>query len=197
MANVITYVVGHHLYLNITNRCTNRCAFCIREKGDGIGHDLWLDYEPSPEEIMGAIGNAEGFEEVVFCGYGEPLIRLPVVIEVAAYLKRLGKQVRVNTNGQADLIWGRSVASELAGVVDAISISLNAENKGEYQRICVSDYGEDSFEAVLNFAASCVPVIPEVVLTVVDVIPEEAIRHCRTLAEGVGAKFRVRHLMGT
>ncbi len=195
MANIITYVVGHHLYLNITNRCSNRCAFCIRDRQAGIGHDLWLDYEPSAAEIIAAIGDAEGYQEIVFCGYGEPLIRLPEVIEVAAHLKRLGKKVRINTNGQADLIWGRSVAAELAGVIDSVSISLNAENAAEYQKICDSDYGEDAFAAVLKFAASCVPLIPEVILSVVDVIPEEAIAHCRMLAEGAGAKFRVRHML--
>ena len=195
MANIITYVVGHHLYLNITNRCSNRCAFCIRDRQTGIGHDLWLDYEPSAAEIIAAIGDAEGYQEIVFCGYGEPLIRLPEVIEVAAYLKRLGKKVRINTNGQADLIWGRSVASELAGLIDSVSISLNAENAVEYQKICDSDYGEDAFAAVLKFAASCVPVIPEVILSVVDVIPQEAVEHCRVLAESTGAKFRVRHML--
>ena len=77
MANIITYVVGDHLYLNITNRCTNRCTFCIRDKDGGIGHDLWLEHEPSTEEIIAAIGTADGYDEVVFCGYGEPLMRLP------------------------------------------------------------------------------------------------------------------------
>jgi TatD family-associated radical SAM protein len=196
MANIITYVVGHHLYLNITNRCTNRCAFCIRDKDAGIGHDLWLDHEPSAEEIIAAIGMAEGYHEVVFCGYGEPLMRLPEVVAVSAYLKSIGKKVRVNTNGQADLFWGHSVASELKGLVDAISISLNAQSAVEYQNLCQSDYGEEAFDAVLKFAASCVPVIPEVILSVVDVISEEAIAQCRKLAEAAGTTFRVRHLLG-
>ena len=196
MANIITYVVGDHLYLNITNRCTNRCTFCIRDKDGGIGQDLWLENEPSTEEIIAAIGTADGYDEVVFCGYGEPLMRLPEVVAVSAYLKRIGKKVRINTNGQADLFWGRSVANELKGLVDAISISLNEENAQKYQALCLSDYGEEAFDAVLKFAASCVPVIPEVILSVVDVISEEAIRHCRQLAEAAGATFRVRHLLG-
>ena len=196
MANIITYVVGNNLYLNITNRCTNRCAFCIREKDGGIGHDLWLDEEPSTEEILAAIGTADGYDEVVFCGYGEPLIRLHEVVAVSAYLKSIGKKVRINTNGQADLFWGRPVAQDLKGFVDAISISLNEENAQNYQSLCISDFGEEAFDAVLKFAASCVPVIPEVVLSVVDVISEEAIAHCRKLAEDAGATFRVRHLLG-
>ena len=196
MSNIITYVVGHHLYLNITNRCTNRCDFCIRDKDAGIGQDLWLDHEPSTEEIIAAIGTADGYQEVVFCGYGEPLMRLPEVVAVSAYLKRIGKKVRINTNGQADLFWGRPVANDLKGLVDAISISLNEENARKYQALCLSDYGEEAFDAVLKFAASCVPVIPEVILSVVDVISEDAIRQCRKLAEATGATFRVRHLMG-
>jgi TatD family-associated radical SAM protein len=196
MANQITYVVGHHLYLNITNRCTNRCSFCVRDNGTGIGHDLWLDREPSVDEIIAAIGTAEGYGEVVFCGYGEPLMRLPEVVAVSTYLKSIGKKVRVNTNGQADLFWGHSVANELKGLVDAISISLNEENAQSYQNLCRSDYGEEAFDAVLKFAASCVPVIPEVILSVVDVISDEAIAHCRQLAEAAGTTFRVRHLLG-
>lgn len=196
MANVITYVVGHHLYINLTNRCSNRCTFCIRDRQDGIGHDLWLDREPAVEEVIAAIGAAEGFPEVVFCGYGEPLMRLPEVVAVARHVKGLGKRVRINTNGQADLIWGRPTAQDLAGVVDTLSISLNAENAQAYQAVCQSDYGESAFDAILRYAAACVPVVPEVVLSVVDVISPEAIEACRKLAEGIGAKLRVRHLMG-
>lgn len=196
MKDLITYVVGHHLYLNLTNRCTNRCTFCIRDRRDGIGHDLWLEREPTVKEAIDAIGAAEGYPEVVFCGFGEPLVRLPEVVEIARYLKSIGKKVRINTNGQADLIWGRSVAKELAGVVDSISISLNAADAKSYQAVCLSEFGESAYDAVIAFAASCVPVVPEVILSAVDVISVEDVEVCRSIAKRIGATFRLRQLMG-
>ncbi len=190
---MITYMLKDVLYINLTNQCTNNCSFCIRNHPEGLGFDLWLQKEPSVEEIIEDIKGRENYREVVFCGYGEPLTRYREVIAVARYLKGLDKPVRVNTNGQANLIWGRDIVPELEGYVDSISISLNAADSAEYARLCSPEDGALAYEAVLKFAEACTRHIPEVWLTVVDVISAHQIECCREIAEKMGAKFRVRH----
>lgn len=198
----ITYRIEDSLYLNITNRCTNACSFCIRTGRDtmGDGESLWLDgTEPSREEIWAdilrrGIGN---YREIVFCGYGEPLMRFDDVLWLCGRLKKAGAPlVRINTNGHADLITGRDTASALAGLVDIISISLNARDAGQYQALCSSVYGERAFDAVLMFARRCIEAgIPQVVLSVLDILPKEDIEACRKIADSIGAGFRVRSKM--
>lgn len=190
---MITYEINNALYLNLTNRCSNNCSFCVRNHPEGIGFDLWLRKEPSLEEIIEDIKNPERYSEVVFCGYGEPLERLREVIEICKYLKRKGVKTRINTNGQANLIWKRNIVPELEGLVDSISISLNAKNAGDYVKLCRPESGEAAYAAVLDFAKECVKYIPEVWLTVVDVISAYDIELCRSIACTMGAQFRVRH----
>lgn len=192
---MITYEIGNKLYLNITNRCTNRCKFCVRKSNKGLGFDLWLKEEPDLEEIIKAVGSAEKYDEVVFCGYGEPLIRLPEVIEISKHLKRLEKKVRINTNGQSDAIWKRPTVKELSGLVDAVSISLNASNEALYQELCQSEFGEGVLKSILSFTADCVRYLPEVTLTVVDLIPEDDIQKCALIAKELGANFKVRKFL--
>ncbi|MDI3481001.1 MAG: hypothetical protein PWQ97_656 [Tepidanaerobacteraceae bacterium] len=192
---MIAYRLGDSLYLNITNRCTNKCSFCIRQTGPGVGgYNLWLEKEPSFREIIEAIGDPSGYKEVVFCGYGEPLMRLQTVLDVAAYLKKNypGVKIRIDTNGQANLIYGEDVTPQFKGLIDAVSISLNAENAEKYQELCRSDYGEEAYYSILEFARKCKSHVPRVVLSVVD-IPSIDIEKCRRLAEELGVEFRVRH----
>lgn len=187
--------MGGKLYINLTNRCTNRCTFCVRNNTDGFGYDLWLETEPTVADVVAEIGTADPYEEVVFCGFGEPTERLPELLEIAEYLKTLNKKVRLNTNGLADRRWNRPVALELAGRIDAVSISLNAGDKTTYQERCQSAFGESAFDSVVAFAASCVPVIPEVTLSVVDILPENERKRCAEIAHEIGADFRVRTLI--
>lgn len=188
----IAYRIRNSLYLNITNRCSNRCTFCAKFDDFTVkGHNLLLDSEPSFTEVMAAIGQPEGIEEVVFCGYGEPLIRLDLVIQVAAALKKRGYQVRINTDGQANLAHGRDVLPELAGLVDCISVSLNAPDTTTYNLLCNSPFGEEGFSGVCNFIKAATAYIPQVIATVVTV-PGVHVEACRTLAESLGAQFRVR-----
>ena len=128
MGRTYAYVIGDKIYLNITNRCPNRCVFfCIRENEQGVGYDLWLDAEPTAEQVLAAAGDVSAFREVVFCGYGEPLLRWEVVKEVARELKvRYDANIRINTNGLAEAVLQRKILPELEGLVDTISISLNA-----------------------------------------------------------------------
>ncbi len=190
----IVYKLDNSLYINLTNRCTNRCSFCIRNNSDGVGgYNLWLKREPTAQEVIEAIGDPTAYDQVVFCGYGEPMIRLEELLEISRFLKNRGARVRVNTNGQANLIHGYNVAPRLAGLVDVISISLNASNAKEYQKICGSDYGLDAYRGVLDFIKECTRHIERVVVSVVDVLPPESINRCKDIAAQLGVEFRIRH----
>jgi radical SAM enzyme (TIGR04100 family) len=196
----ITYTIGDSLYVNITNRCSNRCDFCIRNNGENVGDSgsLWLEREPTADEILADIlkNDLTLYKEVVFCGYGEPLIRLDAIIEVVGNLKKQQKiSVRINTNGQADLIHGRPTAHELAGLIDVVSISLNTADAESYDRVCHSDYGRAAFDAVIAYAADCKKYVPSVILTVVDVISPGEIEKCRIIAQRAGVSFRVRSMI--
>ncbi|WP_233138662.1 TIGR04100 family radical SAM protein [Sporomusa sphaeroides] len=194
----ITYEWGDSLYINITNRCTNNCTFCVRNNQEGIsrGMNLWLEREPTVSEVLADIQARDiyKYREFVFCGYGEPMLRTYDIIEICRYLKNAyNMSIRINTNGHANLICGQDITSQLAGLVDAVSISMNAKNSKEYQELCQSDYGEKAYEAMLAFAAKCKKYIPQVVLSVVDVMPDDNIQSCREIANRIGVDFRVRH----
>jgi radical SAM enzyme (TIGR04100 family) len=195
----ITYKLGDNLYVNMTNRCSNRCEFCIRNFSDGIGNSggLWLDREPTVEETAADIlKNAPGCREVVFCGYGEPLMRHDDVVAVIKKVKpTLNLPMRINTNGQADLIHGRKTAGELAGLVDTVSISLNAPDAKGYDAVCHSDYGEKAFDALIKYARDCKKFVPHVVFSVVDVMAPADIEKCREIAKDAGVEFRVREMI--
>ena len=192
----IVYKYQNGIYVNVTNRCTNRCEFCIRYTPSGVDHiDLWLEREPTAEEIISALekNNYKDYKEVIFCGYGEPLMRFDVVMEVCKYIrKNSGVKVRINTNGHANHCAGRDVTPEMEGLVDTLSISLNASNAEEYQKICKCNFGEDGFYEMLDFAKKSARFVPHVVLSVVDVIGKEEIEKCRRIAEEAGVEYRVR-----
>lgn len=188
----IAYKIRNSIYLNITNRCSNRCSFCAKFDDFTVkGHNLLLDGEPSFEEVMAAVGRPEGIDEVVFCGYGEPLIRLDLVKRVATELKSRGYRIRINTDGQANLVHGRNILPELAGLVDCVSVSLNAADAETYGRLCNTPFAEEGFKAVCEFIRQAGQHIPEVVASAVTV-PGVDIEACRKLAESLGAAFRVR-----
>jgi len=187
----IIYKIRDSLYLNITNRCTNRCGFCVRFHTSYVkGHNLRLEKEPSPEEIIKAIGEPTEYKEIVFCGLGEPLLRLDVVKEVSSWIKQKGGKVRINTNGHGNLIHGRNILPELQGIVDSLSISLDAQDEDKYNEICKPAF-KNAFQAVLFFIKEAKKYIPEVKVTVVE-IPEVDIEKCRTIANEVGVELRIR-----
>lgn len=188
----ITYPIRNSLYLNITNRCTAACTFCVRYHTDFVkGHNLRLRDEPTAEEVIKEIGDPKRYTEIVFCGYGEPLLRLDVVKAVAADVKRRGGKVRIDTNGHANLIHKRNVLPELAGLVDSVSVSLNAQNAALYDKISQPQFGEITYEAVKDFIREAKRHIPDVTVTVVS-LPEVDIEACRKIADDLGVKFRVR-----
>ena len=189
----IAYQIRDSLYLNITNRCTNACVFCIRQKTDFIkGHNLRLEREPDFQEVIDAIGDPAKYREVVFCGYGEPLLRLDLVKQVAGWLKERKARVRVNTNGQGNLIAGRNLVSELIGLVDEVSISLNAHNQEVYDKICPSRFGIKAYEEVKKFALACKEAGIETSVSVMDMKGVD-ISACKVLAQELGVGLRIRH----
>ena len=193
----IVYEVGKNLYVNITNKCPCSCTFCIRQNGDGAyGSDsLWLEHEPSAQEVIDALekGNYKNYNEIVFCGYGEPTQSLDVLKAAAEYIKKNSSvPIRLNTNGLSDLINKKPTASELGGIIDTVSISLNAGTKDEYMRVTRPSFGDESYEAMQKFALDCKKYIKNVVFTVVDVIGETEISTAQNIADKLGIKLRVR-----
>ena len=188
----IVYPIRNSLYLNITNRCTAACTFCVRYHTDFVkGHNLRLKEEPTADELIREIGDPKRYAEIVFCGYGEPLLRLDVVKAVAGHVKRSGGRVRIDTNGHANLIHKRNVLPEFAGLVDAVSVSLNAQNAEVYSAISQPQFGIGTYEAVKDFIREATKHIPDVTATVVSA-PGVDIEACRKIADDLGAKYRVR-----
>ncbi|MDA8082787.1 MAG: YchF/TatD family DNA exonuclease [Nitrospiraceae bacterium] len=189
----IAYKIRDSLYLNITNRCTNACTFCVRVQTDFVkGHNLRLDHDPSEDEIREAIGDPSLYREVVFCGYGEPLSRPDTVRNISAWIKAHNGRVRINTNGQANLIHKRKVLDELAGLVDSISISLDAQDEETYARICRPAY-PNAYQEVIRFIREAKEAIPDVRVTVVAMEGVD-LEKCRAIAEELGVRFTVRTL---
>lgn len=194
----IAYQIRESLYLNITNECSNECYFCVRFKTDYVrGHNLRLPKEPTLDEVIAELesaGDLTSYKEVVFCGYGEPTIRFDLMKEIAGYLKQKGvRRVRLNTNGHGNIINNRNIVPELVGLIDAVSISLNAENETIYTTICKPRFGKEAYHKVLEFITECKKYIPDVEVTVVGV-PEIDVQKCKEIAKRLGVRFRFREL---
>ena len=194
----IFYEFEGKLYANITNRCPCSCVFCIRKNGDSVADNdsLWLEHEPSYEEIIKAFDDFDktGLHELVFCGYGEPMERADVLLEVAKYVKQTtDMKIRINTNGLGSLVNERDIVPELKGLVDTVSVSLNTPNADEYHRLVRSKFGEKSFDAMIDFTKECTKYIPNVVMTTVETtITHEEEKQCQEICDRIGAKYRIR-----
>ena len=55
---------------------------------------------------------------------------------------------------------GQKGGPELEGLVDHISISLNAGDPVTYQELCSSEYGERAHQAIIDFAVECLNIFP-------------------------------------
>ena len=195
----LTFVYNVHgnLYINLTNRCPCNCTFCIRHNGDSAyGSDsLWLEREPTNEEVLAEFDkySPDEFDEIVFCGYGEPMERAEDVVFIGKELKKRypNKIIRLTTNGLSDKIHGRPTAAMLEGAVDIVSISLNSGNEKDYNAVTRPKW-EDSFSALLNFAQDCKKYVPQVMFTVVDVISEREIEESKEISERLGIPLRIR-----
>ena len=193
----LLYPIRNSLYVNITNLCCCKCVFCIRNITDSVGgsDSLWLDHEPTMEELKQELEkfDLDDYEEVVFCGYGEPLMRINEVVEFAKYIKsKKNIKTRINTNGLADLIHKKKTAVLLKDAIDSVSISLNAPNKEVYLKVTQPAFGIKSFDAMLQFAKDCKVCVKEVCFSVVDEISDKEIQESQELADSLGIPLRVR-----
>lgn len=196
---VLAYELHGNCYLNITYHCTLRCAFCPKFNGvwEVQGYNLRIRHEPSVDEVMAAIGaDISKYQQIVFCGLGESTLRLDVMLEIADRLKARGASIRLNSDGLGSLVHGRDITPELAGRIDALSISMNAHNQSLYQQHCRPhpDYAEHAFEVMLDFARCAKAHVPEVTLTALDGLEGVDIEACRRMAEQLGVGFRRRVL---
>ncbi|MCU7865519.1 MAG: TatD family nuclease-associated radical SAM protein [Candidatus Thiodiazotropha sp. (ex Lucinoma annulata)] len=195
MAQQISYQIDNNLYLSITDRCTLECAFCPKTLGDMTvkGYDLTIIHRPTAEEVIASIDDPAQYEEVVFCGYGEPTLRLNVLLEVARYIKLQGGRVRVNTDGLCNLVHKHNTLPELGECVDSLSISLNAQNQEIYDLHCRPNL-PGSYEAMLDFIREAPSYIAEVTVSAVDGLEGVDIPACEAIAEAMKVKFRRRFL---
>lgn len=193
---VITYNIKNSLYLNITNHCTNRCDFCIRDHGTGLYASLKLEREPALDEILGDVlsQNLHKYKEIVFCGYGEPTCRLYDLLAICKKLREVtDTPIRLNTNGHASLISGEDTAPMFKGLIDVVSISMNAADPDTYYQLCHPKFGEDTYVGVLKFAREISKYVPKVVLTAVEsTIQTDDVDRCRRIAADLDAEFRLR-----
>ena len=191
--NTYVYEIDDNLYINLTNECSNACSFCVRNGKDAYyGNELWLTKEPTAKEVLDAIDYSKKYKEIVFCGFGEPTYRIDVLVEIAKELKKKGYFLRINTNGQGNLINKRDIVKDIKGLIDKVNVSLNAPNEDEYQSICFSIFGKEAFTELINFAISCKQNGIDTVLSIVDVIGEEKVKECKELASRVGVALYVR-----
>lgn len=186
-----------NIYVNLTNNCPCSCTFCLRNtKEMAKSNSLWLDTEPTVQEVTEEFEKYDltQFNEIIFCGFGEPLTRLDDLLEVAKYLKNRSSNnpIRINTNGLADLVNEKETSSLLKDLINTVSISLNASNAEEYLRLTRSKFGIESYDAMLKFVVSCKEYVPNVVMTVVDCIGQEEIDACQAVCDTIGVPLRVR-----
>jgi len=193
--HTIAYTIDDRRYLSITDRCTLACEFCPKTQGSMQVHnyDLSFNHRPDTDEIISAMGQVSDYSWIVFCGFGEPTLRLKTLLEVATHIKQQGGRVRLNTDGLANRVHKRNVLPEMAGCIDALSVSLNAQNESVYNRHCVPAL-ENSWQSVLDFLQLAPAYIADVTATAINGLEGVDIDACRQLAEERGVKFRQREL---
>jgi TatD DNase family protein len=194
-AQTIGYTLRDSRYLNITNRCTLRCEFCPKF------NDLWtvqdyqlrLDHDPALDDIITAAGSPEDYREIVFCGLGEPTLRLYTLLDAATRLRHHAKRIRLNTDGLANLAYGRDVTPDMEGLIDALSVSLNAQDAETYNLHCRPKL-PGAYEAMLDFVKCAREFVPEITLTAIDGLPGVDIAACEKIAQKLRVGFRRRVL---
>ena len=196
MKDTYTYQIGNNLYVNLTNRCSNRCSFCVRNgKETYEGYALWLKHgEPSVEAVIAEIGDPTRYGEIVFCGFGEPTYRLSDMLKICEFVHEKGGKTRLNTNGHGSLINGRDIVPELRDKLDGINISLNAPDEESYNAVCLP-LDQGAYQAMLGFARACRENGLNAWFSVVDIIGEEAVEKCRKVANDAGLPLRVREMI--
>lgn len=197
MSNILVYSLENKIYINLTNRCTNECIFCLRQdKDDVCGQELWLESEDfTADDVIEQLKKFELTDEVVFCGYGEPLLKFEVLRQVATYIKKNypDVKIRINTNGHANFVYKENVVKDLVGLVDEISVSLNASNSEEYDELSQPKF-ENAYEEVKKFIKCCSACGIKTDASIVDGYKGRRldVKKCEQIADELGAKLRVR-----
>ncbi|MBO5481109.1 MAG: radical SAM protein [Clostridia bacterium] len=191
------YTLDGNLYVNLTNKCSNGCDFCVRnERTSYYGNYLWLRHgDPTAEKVIAAangMGDLSRFKEVVFCGFGEPTYKVAEMVALCDYFHEKGLSTRLNTNGQGNLINKRDIVPDLKGKIDFVNISLNASCYEKYQPICRSQFGESGFAGMIEFAKLCKRSGVACRFSIVDCIGEEEVEACKRLADSVKIPLYVR-----
>lgn len=197
MTNTLAYLLDGKIYINLTNRCTNSCIFCLRnDKDDVCGKNMWLDTENfTAQDVIKQIEQLPLSKEITFCGYGEPLLKLDILKEVARYLKEKHPEIklRINTNGHANFVYKKNVCEELKGLIDTISVSLNGATEEEYNEL-----SKPSFKGAYNEVKKFIKASSDAGITTVATIVEGYkgrhlnIKACEEIAQNLGATLRVR-----
>lgn len=193
---ILAYAIGQGLYINISRGCTLHCQFCPKRRGTPIVHDydLTLNHNPSATEILQAMGDFTHYQEIVFCGYGEPTLRLETLLTVAREVKKKSTiRIRINTDGLANRAYRTDITPRFQGLIDTVSVSLNAQNEAVYNKHCQPGF-QDSYQSVLDFLVTVQAHVPEVVATAIEGLQEVDIAACQKIAEKLGVKFRKRFL---
>lgn len=193
--DTLVYEIEDRLYVNLTDRCTLACTFCPKHNGctEVKGHELYLSARPETDRIIELIGDPTRYTEIVFCGYGEPTLRLKDLLKIARAIKAMGGRTRINTDGLANRVHKRDVTAEMAECIDALSVSMNAQDEATYNRHCAPSL-DGSHQEVLAFIEAAAKVVPEVYATAIDGLEGVDIEACARLAEARGAIFRARYL---
>lgn len=188
----IAYELEGSLYLNLTNRCTADCTFCSRSTAPLIGpYNLRLRREPTLRQLRTAVGDPSRYKEIVFCGYGEPTLRLGILLQLSGELRQHQARTRLNTNGHGNLIHRRDIVPELAPWIDAVSVSLNAPDAESYLKLCRPRFGLKTFDAIVAFTRRCRELIGQVAITVVDTGTVD-LEACSRVADTMGVPLHVR-----
>lgn len=195
----LAYLLDGKVYINLTNSCTNDCVFCIRSiKEDVVGANLFLNTENVKAEDV--IAQLEAMHdklssEIIFCGYGEPMLKLEVIKQVAKYIKEKYPNtiLRINTNGHANLVYKRNVLPELKGLIDKFSVSLNGENEEVYNELS-QPHIEGAYEGVKEFIALAVKEGFDTTATIVTGYKNYKVDmpKCIEITKELGANFRER-----
>lgn len=191
------YTLDGNLYINLTNKCSNGCDFCVRnEKTSYFGHYLWIRHgDPTAEKVIAqakSFGDLTRFKEVVFCGFGEPTYKVAEMVALCDYFHEKGLRTRLNTNGQGNLINKRDIVPELKGKIDFVNVSLNASCVEKYQPVCRSQFGPSGFEGMIEFAKQCKRQGIDCRFSIVDCIGEEEVEACKRLADSVKIPLYIR-----
>lgn len=191
----LVYQIEQNLYINLTDRCTLACQFCPKHNGctEVKGYDLAIEVRPPAQQIIDLIGDPKEYESVVFCGYGEPTLRLKPMLEIAHWVKAQGGRTRLNTDGLGSLVNKRNILPELRDCIDALSISLNAQNEAVYIRHCQPAL-KGSYEAMLEFVALAPEYISDVSASAINGLEGVDIKACKELAEARNVIFKQREL---